>query len=126
MKVQKIFKALNCCYVKLSHEKFSNRSRKNFRTTAKRIVVIGTSGTGKTFLGSKLSIILGMKFVDLDDINWLPGWKQRSDEDFIECIKKELSCDEWVVSGNYSRANKYIWPQADMITWIDLPLFHCL
>ena len=94
--------------------------------TAKRIVIIGTSGSGKTFLGSKLAKALETKFVDLDDLHWLPGWQPRPEEDFFNCIKNELSCEKWVVSGNYTRASKYIWPQADMVIWLDFPLYHCL
>lgn len=95
-------------------------------STVNRVVIIGTSGCGKTVFGSKIANALSVKFIDLDDLNWLPGWEQRPEEDFFHDIKRETSCEKWIVSGNYSRASKFLWPQADMIIWLDFPLYLCL
>lgn len=91
-----------------------------------KIVVTGTSGCGKTTLGKHLSEHLGAKLVDLDEFYWLPGWKKRDDEEFFSQIKRELTANKWVVCGNYSRGRDEIWPQADMIIWLDLSLRVCL
>ncbi len=91
-----------------------------------RIVIIGTSGCGKTYLGRQLSNLTGYKSVDLDDLFWKPGWIQRDDGEFISLLKKEVSASKWIISGNLSRANEIFWPQADLIIWLDLPLSHCL
>ena len=92
----------------------------------RKIVVVGTSGCGKTTLGRELAKVLDLKSVDLDDLCWLPNWQSRDDDDFFSEIKNSLSNDHWVVSGNYSRTHHLFWPQADMIVWLDLPLLVCL
>ena len=92
----------------------------------KKIVVTGTSGCGKTFLGQKLSHLTGHKCVDLDDLYWLPNWTKRTDEDFFSLIQKETAANHWIVCGNSSRVQQHIWPQADMIVWLDLSLSKCL
>lgn len=95
-------------------------------STVKRIVIIGTSGSGKSVLGSKIAQALDIQCIDLDDLYWLPGWKERREEEFFQKIKRVISYQKWILTGNYSRASQYIWPQADMIIWLDLPLYLCL
>src|SRR5690606_24895474 len=80
----------------------------------------------KTTLGRKLSILLGKKQIDLDDLYWLPNWICRSDEEFFNLIQDELHGEEWIICGNYSRTQEQIWKQVDMIIWLDLPLSTCL
>jgi len=91
-----------------------------------RIVIIGTSGSGKSFLGRKLSGLTGRKFVDLDDLYWKPGWKSRTDDEFFPLVEEAIADDEWIVCGNYSRTQSMIWPLTEMIVWLDLSLSRCL
>ncbi|MEC7838606.1 MAG: shikimate kinase [Chlamydiota bacterium] len=99
---------------------------KSLTPFAKRIFIIGTSGCGKTFLGRKLAHLLKVKFIDLDDIYWLPNWKKRPNDEFCELVQKEVAGESWIISGNYSKTHHNIWPQADLIIWIDLPIYLCL
>ena len=43
----------------------------------KKIILIGTSGSGKTTFGNNLSKILKIPCTDLDDLFWLPNWQKR-------------------------------------------------
>jgi adenylate kinase family enzyme len=43
-----------------------------------RIVVVGASGSGKTTMAKALSRALGLPHVELDAINWQPGWRDIS------------------------------------------------
>ena len=92
----------------------------------KKIVVIGTSGAGKTTFGQEIAQALAIKCIDLDELYWLPGWKEREDTDFSERLQAGLKSEAWVVCGNYSRAHPLIWPQAEAIIWLDPPLRICL
>ncbi len=92
----------------------------------RKIIVIGTSGCGKTTLASYLSKKLAIKNIDLDDLYWLPNWEHRSDEDFFNQITEVISSDEWIVCGNYLKFTKPIWKFADIIIWLDIPLSTCL
>ena len=40
----------------------------------RRIHVVGNSCSGKSSLGERLAAALQVPFVDLDALNWLPGW----------------------------------------------------
>lgn len=92
----------------------------------RRSVIIGTSGCGKTTLGRRISEIANCKCTDLDDLHWLPNWKERPDPEFIELVKQEVAGERWVISGNYSQARDLIWARAEMLIWLDLPISTCL
>ncbi|MGE3954923.1 MAG: hypothetical protein AB7F31_07060, partial [Parachlamydiales bacterium] len=91
-----------------------------------RIVVVGTSGCGKTTLGKDMALKLGVPHTDLDDLYWLPGWQKRPEEDFEKRLVSVLSGDSWVVTGNFSRYAELIFSRADQILWLDVPLLTCL
>jgi len=92
----------------------------------KNFVIIGTSCSGKTTTGKSISEKLSIKLIDLDQYNWLPGWKMRPNEELREIIKKEVKKPGWVVCGNYLRLQDITWPKADVIIWLDYPLRICL
>ena len=84
----------------------------------KRIIVIGSSGAGKTTLAKELSVRLGIPHVELDSLYHQPNWQPASDEDFLTSVKTVTQGDSWVLCGNYySKIGQEIWPQADMIIW---------
>lgn len=93
------------------------------KNTPKKIIVTGTSGSGKTTVGKKLSKKLGISCTDLDDLYWLPEWTPREEKEFEEKILEVADGEEWIISGNYSRLSHITWPKADMVIWLDFPLY---
>ncbi|MEZ5427267.1 MAG: hypothetical protein R2747_13440 [Pyrinomonadaceae bacterium] len=85
----------------------------------KRTIVIGSSCAGKTTFARNLAHILDSKHIELDAINWLPGWQQRPDDEFRELVKGEVASESWVLDGNYSRAQDITWPRATAVVWLD-------
>ncbi|MCP5506852.1 MAG: adenylate kinase [Chlamydiales bacterium] len=92
-----------------------------------KIMIIGTSGSGKTTLGRRISASLGHPHTDLDDLFWLPGWVRHPDDHVIKNINKIVDADRWVITGNYtSIGSKHIWPEAELIIWLDYSIWRCL
>lgn len=91
-----------------------------------RIHVIGNSGSGKSTLGARLATLLAVPFVELDALNWLPGWVGLNDTDPAELERRIRTATEggaWVVAGSYSRFSKRIfWSRLDTVVWLDLPV----
>lgn len=87
------------------------------------IVVIGTTGSGKTTLARDIAVRTGRVHVDLDDHHWLPNWVQRSPQEFAARIQSVLEGIQgppyWAVSGNYSVVQGVVWPRANTIVALD-------
>ena len=48
----------------------------------KRINVVGTSGSGKSHFSSRLAAKLGVPYIEMDAVFWLPNWQHLELEDF--------------------------------------------
>lgn len=84
-----------------------------------RVVVIGSSCSGKTTYARRLSNHLGQPHIELDALNWLPNWVQRSTEDFRSLVAEAVSVERWVVDGNYGKARDVVWPRATCVVWLN-------
>jgi adenylate kinase family enzyme len=85
----------------------------------KRIVIIGTSCSGKSHLAKLLSSKLSIPHVELDQLHWGPNWKERPRDEFARRVKESTSGDSWVVDGNYSMVRDFVWPRATTIIWLN-------
>jgi adenylate kinase family enzyme len=87
-----------------------------------RIVVIGSTGTGKSTLAKQVAARLGCNHVELDSLHWEADWKEAPTDVFISRVEQALSGDCWVVDGQYNEVRNVIWSRADTIVWLDYPL----
>lgn len=90
--------------------------------TLHRIVVVGTTGSGKTTLARQISERLGLPHVELDALFWRPNWTETPNDEFRAAVDRATSGDCWVVDGNYSRSRDIVWSRAETIVWLDYSL----
>ena len=88
---------------------------------AHRIVIIGTTGTGKTTLARRIAQKSGIAHIELDALNWEANWTQTSPDIFRARVETALQPDEWVIDGNYGKVRDITWGRATMIVWLDYP-----
>ena len=86
-----------------------------------RVLVIGTSCSGKTTFARDLAARLDVPHTELDSLHWLPGWKEREPESFQSLVAEWAAHDRWVIDGNYTRARGILWPCATTLIWLDYP-----
>ncbi len=86
-----------------------------------RIVVIGTTGSGKSRLAERLSQRTGLRIIELDALYWGQDWQGVPDELFRHRVEREIRDGGWIVVGNYSQVRDLVWPAADTLVWLDLP-----
>ena len=87
-----------------------------------RIVVIGTSGAGKTTLARAIARQFRLPHIELDAINWQPGWHDIARHDppeFIRRVAAATQADAWVLDGNYSIVREQVWQRATHLVWLD-------
>lgn len=92
----------------------------------KRIMVIGCSGSGKSTFSKKLSEILKIPVVHLDQKYWKPNWIESSETEWRKTISEIVKEDEWVMDGNYSGTWDLRIPRADTIIFLDQSTYVCL
>lgn len=87
-----------------------------------RIAIVGTTGSGKSTLAERLAARLGGDFVDLDALNWGPGWTPAPVDVLRQRAGAALVGERWAAAGNYSRVRDIVWGRADTLIWLDYPL----
>lgn len=87
----------------------------------RKVVVVGTSGAGKTYLAGTLATILGASLVELDAFKHGPGWRRSGTATVRAAVMAATTGECWVVDGNWDEAPRLLWPQADLIVWLDYP-----
>ena len=85
-----------------------------------RIVVIGTTGSGKSRLAAELSQRTGLRIIELDQLYWGRDWQGAPLELFRHRVEREIRDGGWIVVGNYSQVRDLVWPAADTLIWLDL------
>ena len=85
----------------------------------RRIVVVGTTGSGKTTVAAELAKRLHAPHVELDALHWGPAWTEVPDDVFRERTLEAIARDSWVADGNYHQIRDILWPRADAILWLD-------
>jgi adenylate kinase family enzyme len=88
-----------------------------------RIVIVGTTGSGKTTLAQALAQKLDLPHIEADSYFWLPNWVERNRDEMRTLITPRLMEARWVIDGNYSFLRDLTWGQADTLIWLDYPLW---
>ena len=76
-----------------------------------RFVIVGSTGSGKTTLARELSRIIGAPQIELDALNWSPGWTAAPTDVFRTKVAEAVS------AGFYEhKTNKQQYPRLQLRT----------
>ena len=92
----------------------------------KKIIIIGSPGSGKSTLSFRLQKILGIELFHLDKLFWKANWQMQDKDIFIQSQEDIYKKDSWIIDGNYGQSMKRRIEEADTILFFDLPLRVCL
>ena len=85
---------------------------------------MGNSSSGKSTFAARLAELLDARFVELDALNWEPGWVGLNAEnpaEFMRRINAATVSDAWVVAGSYSSISQAtFWDRLDTVVYLDL------
>ena len=92
----------------------------------RRIMIIGSPGSGKSTFAKKLSQITQLSLIHLDKEFWKDGWIETPRQEWVEKQKQLILGDEWIIDGNYGGTMDIRLEKADTIICFKLSRTICL
>lgn len=93
-----------------------------------RTVILGNSGSGKSWLAKRMSRRLAIPIIDLDLIHWEPGgYNEPREKRMASDMVRELAKgDAWVIEGVYGWLAHEALPHATALIWLDIEIGECI
>jgi adenylate kinase family enzyme len=92
-----------------------------------RILVMGSSGSGKSTFVRRLSALTGLPMVSLDALFWKPGWVESDAGEFGRRVTEAAQQPRWIMDGNFiAHAGELRRSLTDAVIWFDLPTRTCM
>ena len=90
--------------------------------TARRIMIIGGPGAGKSTLATALGVRLGLPVYRVDHLIWAPNWTER---DLAARTREALEIEAreaWIFEGGGAATFDNRLSRADVLIWLDAPV----
>ena len=88
-----------------------------------RICVIGTSGSGKSYVARALAGRLRLRYIESDALIWRAGWEQVPRDEQYLAFDGATRKGGWTFDGNIgpSPEDQLVLSRCDTLVWLDLP-----
>ena len=92
-----------------------------------KIIIIGNSGSGKTWLATRLAVRGSATVVHLDHLFWEPDGfdKKRANDEIATLIEASKCAPAWIVEGVFGELAEQYMADADALIWLDLDWSVC-
>jgi adenylate kinase family enzyme len=84
-----------------------------------RVVVAGTSGSGKSAFARAIAGTLGIPYFEIDALYHGPNWTPNPG--FINAVDSRIAEPAWVTEWQYSQVRDRLADRANLLVWLDLP-----
>lgn len=95
-------------------------------TRARRVLVLGSSGSGKTYLSARLGELLHIEVLHLDAYFWRPGWVSTAEHEWRGIVSQLTRKSSWIMDGTYENTLDLRLPEADTVVVIEQSRWICL
>jgi len=95
-------------------------------TCLKRVLVIGSGGSGKTTFARRLAQRTKLPLIHLDALFWRPGWDPTPAAQWRATIDELVRRETWIMDGNYGGTLDIRLAACDTIVFLDLSRLVCL
>ena len=86
---------------------------------AKRILILGCGGAGKSTLARRLGAATGLPVVHLDGLYWQPGWVAMERAAWRRTVENEIAKDAWIIDGNFGSSLELRLSRAQAAVYLD-------
>jgi adenylate kinase family enzyme len=91
----------------------------------RRVVVIGSGGSGKSTFARRLGSRLDLPVIHLDAEHWGAGWAEPPKDVWRRRVEELVAGDAWIIDGNYSGTLDVRLAACDTVIFLDLPRTVC-
>ncbi|VVN42208.1 adenylate kinase [Pseudomonas fluorescens] len=104
------------------------KSRSAHEPDLTRTLIIGNSGSGKSWLAQRLSERLHLPWTDLDRIHWLSDEHSipRSRTEALTMARIAAEQERWVIEGVYGWIASELLPRATALIWLSVGDEECM
>lgn len=91
-----------------------------------RVVVIGSSGSGKSTFARRLGTATGLPVTHIDQLFWQPGWVPTPKALYLERLAAVVAQDRWIIEGVNASTLDLRLPRTDLLVWLKRGRLACL
>jgi adenylate kinase family enzyme len=92
----------------------------------RRVLVIGSGGSGKSTFARLLGAQLNVEVIHLDKVYWRPGWVETPKDEWRIKVEELVKRESWVMDGNYSGTLELRLAACDTVIFLDLARAVCI
>jgi adenylate kinase family enzyme len=92
----------------------------------KKVMVIGSGGSGKSTFSRKLGDITGIGVIHLDSVFWRPGWQRTPTDEWESEVARMVLRDSWIMDGNFGGTRLIRIKACDTVILLDIPRYRCV
>ena len=88
---------------------------------ARRILLHGVTGSGKTTLAARLGELTGIPWTEADSLTWRPGWVQHAEAEQRRRVVELCAEESWVLDSAYGSWCDVVLSRAELVVGLDHP-----
>jgi len=92
----------------------------------RKILILGSGGSGKSKLARTLGNILKLPVINLDAFYWNPGWVETPKQEWERKVGELIKGEEWIMDGNYGSTLEKRLKVADTVIFLNYSRYLCL
>ena len=92
----------------------------------KKIILLGSGGSGKSYMSKHIAQITGYPLYHLDNEFWKQDWVMSTKEEKLKRHEEIFSEETWIIDGNYNSTMEIRFAAADLIIFLDINRIVCI
>lgn len=93
---------------------------------AKHIILVGSAGSGKSYLAKQIAAVTRYPLFHLDVEYWKPGWAKPPREEWLKKQEKMTAGERWIIDGNYKSSLERRFAACDTVIFMDINRLACI